>query len=106
MEVEIIANILLADPVIGARTTKDEVLRRLQHVALIHIVANGCTETDEIALCLSPKRASRVPVKDEVLLTMSDVLEVKLRPRLILLSCCHSRVKEGCGWHYSSLFAR
>ena len=39
MEVEMIANILLADPVIGARATKDEVLRRLQHVALIHNVA-------------------------------------------------------------------
>ena len=39
MEVEMIANILWADPVIGARATKDEVLRRLQHVALIHNVA-------------------------------------------------------------------
>ena len=92
MEVEIIANILLADPVTGARATKDEVLRRLQHVALIHIVANGFTETDEIALCPSPKRAPRMPVKDDVLLTISDIVEMKLRPRLI----CHSRVKEGC----------
>ena len=67
---------------------------------------NGCMKTGEIALWPSPKRASRMPAKDDVLLTMSDLLEVKLSPRLILLSCCHSRVKEGCGWHYSSLFTR
>ena len=34
-----IANILLAGPVIGARATKDEVLRRLQHATLIYNVA-------------------------------------------------------------------
>ena len=62
MEVEMIANILLEDPVMGARATKDEVLRRLQHVALIHIAANGCMETGEIALCPNPARASRMPV--------------------------------------------
>lgn len=90
MEVEMIGNILLTDPVMGARATKDEVLRRLQHVALVHIAAHGCMETGEIALCPNPARASRIPEKDDFLLTMSDVLEVKLRARLVVLSCCHS----------------
>ena len=89
-EVEMIGDILLADPVVGARATKDEVLRRLKHVTLIHIAAHGCMATGEIALCPNPTRACRMPEKDDFLLTMSDVLEVKLRARLVVLSCCHS----------------
>lgn len=89
-EVEMIGNILWADPLIGARATKDEVLRSLQHVALVHIAAHGCMQTGEIALCPNPARASRLPEEDDFVLTMSDVLEVKLRARLVVLSCCHS----------------
>ena len=89
-EVEMIGDILLADPLIGARATKDEVLRRLQHVALVHIAAHGCMKTGEIALCPNPTRASGMPEEDDFVLTMSDVLEVKLRARLVVLSCCHS----------------
>ena len=89
-EVEMIGEILRAHPVIGARATKDEVLRRLQDVALVHIAAHGCMKTGEIALCPNPTRASRIPGNDDFLLTMSDVLEVKLRARLVVLSCCHS----------------
>lgn len=89
-EVEIIGDILRVDPVIGARATKDEVLRRLQNVALVHIAAHGSAETGEIALCPNPTRACRIPEKDDFLLTMSDVVEVKLRARLVVLSCCHS----------------
>ena len=90
MEVEMIGGILLVDPVTGERATKDEVLRRLQHVALVHIAAHGCMETGEILLCPDPSCASRIPEKDDYLLTMSDVLEVKLHARLVVLSCCHS----------------
>ena len=90
MEVEMIGDILLADPVTGARATKDEVLRRLQQVALVHIAAHGCLKTGEIALCPNPTRASRTPEYDDFVLTISDVLEVKLRARLVVLSCCHS----------------
>ena len=89
-EEEMIGDILLADPVIGARATKDEVLRSLQHVALVHTAGHGCMETGEIALCPNPRRASRIQEEDEFLLTMSDVLEVKLRAWLVVLTCCHS----------------
>ena len=90
MEVEIIGNILMTDPLVGTRATKDEVLRRLNHVALVHIAAHGCMETGEIALCPNPIRASPIPEGEDFLLTMSDVMNVKLRARLVVLSCCHS----------------
>ncbi|XP_078360397.1 uncharacterized protein LOC144644750 isoform X3 [Oculina patagonica] len=89
-EVEIIGSILMTDPVKGTRATKDEVLRRLNHVALVHIAAHGSMETGEIALCPNPTRSSRIPEKEDFLLTMSDVLNAKLRARLVVLSCCHS----------------
>ena len=47
-------------------------------------------ETGEIALCPNPTRASRIPEKEDFLLTMSDVLNVRLRASLVVLSCCHS----------------
>ena len=90
MEVEMIGDILQMNPVIGTRATKDEVLRRLNGVALVHIAAHGSMETGEIALCPNPTRASRIPEKEDFLLTMSDVLNVKLQARLVVLSCCHS----------------
>ena len=47
-------------------------------------------ETGEIALAPNPSRASQVPKEEDFLLIMSDVLNVKLRAKLVVLSCCHS----------------
>ena len=47
-------------------------------------------ETGEIALSPNPGRASKIPVENDYILTMADVLGVKLRARLVVLSCCHS----------------
>lgn len=89
-EVEKIGEILMTDVLIGRRATKDEVLRRMKDVALIHIAAHGSMETGEIVLCPNPNRACRIPEYEDFLLTMSDVSNVKLRARLVVLSCCHS----------------
>ena len=90
MEVEMIGKILKVTPLIGKEATKVEVLKRLSSVALIHIAAHGRMETGEIALSPDPKRASLIPTEDDYLLTMTDVLNVQLRARLVVLSCCHS----------------
>ena len=90
VEVETIGQILNTAPLIGREATKEEVLKRLSSVALVHIAAHGRMETGEIALCPNPSRESQIPRKEDYLLTMSDVLDVKLRAKLVVLSCCHS----------------
>ena len=90
MEVEMIGKILNVSPLIGVKATKAEVLRRLSSVALVHIAAHGCIETSEIVLTPDPERATRIPKKEDYILTVADVLSVQLRARLVVLSCCHS----------------
>ena len=82
-EVEMIGKMLNSTPLIGTQATKDEVLRRLGSVALVHMAAHGNMETGDIAL------ASNEGVKEDIL-TMRDVLRVQIRARLVVLSCCHS----------------
>ena len=81
-EVETIGRILDCTPLIGRQATKDEVLRRLGSVALVHIAAHGSMKAGEIALAPNSEM--------DFLLTMRDVLGVQMRARLVVLSCCHS----------------
>ena len=89
-EVEMIGRIIHSAPLVGIQATKDEVLKRLSSVALVHVAAHGRMETGEIALAPNPTSASRAPVEKDFILTMRDVLSVQLRARLVVLSCCHS----------------
>ena len=89
-EVEKIAEILHTTPLTGKEATKNEVLKQLSNVALVHIAAHGRMETGEIALSPNPTRASEKPSDEDFLLRMSDVLNIRLRARLVVLSCCHS----------------
>ena len=89
-EVQMIGRILHTTPLIGEHATKDEVLKRLSSVALVHIAAHGRMETGEIALAPNPSPVSRTPVEKDFVLTMKDVLNVQMRARLVVLSCCHS----------------
>ena len=90
MEVEMIGRILNATPLTGKEATKVEVLKRLSSVALVHIAAHGRMETGEIALCPNPRRTSLRLEDEDFILSMRDVLNVKLRAKLVVLSCCHS----------------
>ena len=89
-EVEMIGKLLKTTPLTGRDATKDEVMKRLESVALVHIAAHGSAETGEILLAPNPGWTSRVPAKKYYILTMSDVQAVRLRARLVVLSCCHS----------------
>ena len=89
-EVEMIGKILHTVPLIGKEATKDEVLKRLSSVAVVHIAAHGRMETGEIVLAANTRRASETPVEEDFLLTMGDVMRVQMRARLVVLSCCHS----------------
>ena len=88
-EVKMIGEILNVEPLIGKNATKDQVLRRLNSVSLVHIAAHGSAERGEILL--SPNSgSSKRPREKDYLLTMKDVLNAKLEAKLVVLSCCHS----------------
>ncbi|XP_022789784.1 tetratricopeptide repeat protein 28-like isoform X2 [Stylophora pistillata] len=89
-EVAMIGKILGADPLIGEEAKKDEVLRRLPSVGLVHFAAHGRMETGEIALAPRSVCSSQPFVKEDIILTMKDVLDTHIRARLVVLSCCHS----------------
>ena len=49
--------------------------------------------TEEIAL--SPRPTSKgIPEEEDYLLRVSDISQVKLRAKLVIFSCCHSRRGE------------
>ena len=88
-EAEMIGQILNIKPLIGKDATKDQVLSRLNSVSLVHLAAHGCPETGEIIL--SPNLTDLIrPKEEDFLLTMADVLDLKLRAKLVVLSCCYS----------------
>ena len=88
-EVKMIGEILNVEPLTGKNATKDQVLRRLHAVSLVHIAAHGSAERGEILL--SPNLgSSKRPKEKDYLLTMTDVLNAKLEAKLVVLSCCHS----------------
>ena len=89
-EVEMIGAILNIKALTGKEATKPEVLSRLNSVALVHIAAHGRAETGEIFLSPNPTVAKKKLKEEDFLLTMADVLNAKLRARLVVLSCCHS----------------
>ena len=89
-EVQMIGKIIKVTPLTGKEATKAQVLKQLSSVQLVHIAAHGSMEAGEIALTPDPARTSLMPTKEDYMLTMTDVLSVHLRARLVVLSCCHS----------------
>ena len=90
-EAQMIGQILNTAPLTGKLATKCEVLKQISSVAVVHIAAHGRMETGEIALSPNPEsRKSHTPAEEDYMLTMKDVMSVKLRAKLVVLSCCHS----------------
>ena len=78
-----------AQLLLGEEATKQAVLERIQSVSLIHFAAHGNAERGEIAL--APLRpVHRIPQEEDYLLTMAEISQVRLRAKLVVLSCCHS----------------
>ena len=88
-EAEMIGELLGAEPLLGEQATKQAVLQRIPSVSLIHFAAHGHAERGEIAL--APQHpTNEVPCEKDYLLTMDDISQVRLRAKLVVLSCCHS----------------
>ena len=88
-EAEMIGRLLGAQPLIGRHATKQAVLQRINSVSLIHFAAHGNADRGEIALApLHP--TGTIPQEEDYLLTMSDISQVRLQAKLVVLSCCHT----------------
>ena len=88
-EVEMIGRLLGAQPLFGEDATKQAVLQRIHSVSLIHIATHGDAERGEIALA-PPRPFNGTPQEDDYLLKMAEISQVRLRAKLVVLSCCHS----------------
>lgn len=89
-ETEMIGRLMKVKPLIGKEATKEEVLEQLSAVALVHIAAHGDIQRGEVLLAPSSRRNSQTLAAKDCILTMADVLNVKVRAKLVVLSCCHS----------------
>ena len=91
-EAELIGELLDVQPLLGHQATKLAVLDGMHSASLIHFAAHGDAESGEIALA-AVRPVNKMLHREDFLLTMSDVAQVKMRAKLVVLSCCHS----GCG---------
>ena len=91
-EVKMIGEILNTTPLSGREATKEEVLKRITSVALVHIAAHGNSDHGEIALAPNSTQMniSRAEYMKHPMLKIADVQAVQLRAKLVVLSCCHS----------------
>ena len=88
-EAEMIGRLLGAQPLIGEHATKQAVLQSIHSVSLVHFAAHGNADRGEIALAPCPP-INKIPQEEEYLLTMAEISQVRLRAKLVVLSCCHS----------------
>ena len=88
-EAEMIGKLFGIQPLLGKQATKQAVLQNIHSVSLIHFACHGDPERGEIVLA-PPPLTDRTPQEEDYLLTMKDISKVKLRAKLVVLSCCHS----------------
>ena len=91
-EAEMVGRLVGVPPLVEEKATKQAVLERISSVSLIHFAAHGNAERGEIALSPipTPNSQNATPPKEAYMLTMADVSRVKVRAKLVVLSCCYS----------------
>ncbi|XP_066029022.1 tetratricopeptide repeat protein 28-like [Pocillopora verrucosa] len=91
-EAEMVGRLMRVPPLVKEKATKQAVLERIGSVSLIHFAAHGNAQRGEIALSPIPIPNSQnaIPPQEAYMLTMADVSRVKVRAKLVVLSCCHS----------------
>ena len=89
-EAEMIARLLPESHLlIGEQATKQAVLQRIPSVSLVHFAAHGDAERGEIALTPADSTVE-FPHEADYLLSMTDISQVRLSAKLVVLSCSHS----------------
>ena len=88
-EARMLGRILEAQTLLGNEATKQAVLHSIHSMSLVHLAAHGNPKTEDIYLA-RPLSADGTPQEEDYLLIMADISKVRLRARLVVLSCCHS----------------
>ena len=88
-EARMLGRILGAQTLLGEEATKQAVLHSIHSKSLVHFAAHGNPQTGEIYLA-RPISIDGTPQEEDYLLTMADISKVRLRARLVVLSCCHT----------------
>ncbi|XP_073235704.1 tetratricopeptide repeat protein 28-like [Porites lutea] len=89
-EAEMIARLLPESHLlIGEQATKQAVLQRIPSVSVVHFAAHGDAERGEIALTPADS-TMEFPHEADYLLSMTDISQVRLSAKLVVLSCCHT----------------
>ena len=89
-ELHLIGELLKVPTLTGKSATKEEVLRRMASVSLLHLAIHDCQYREEIALAPSPSTGFVNLEKKDYLLTMHEVLNAKLKAKLVVLSTYYS----------------
>ena len=89
-EAIMVGEMLAVEPLLGKQATKQAVIQAINSVGLIQFAAHGFEGGDEIALAPRVGTSTKIPKEEDYLLTMSDISKVRLRAKLVVLSCCHS----------------
>ncbi len=86
-EAQAIAQLLNTTPLIGAVATKAAVLRQMQNSGVIHLATHGLL--DDFSSSGIPGAIALAPAsQDSGLLTASEILNQRIRSRLVVLSAC------------------
>ena len=93
-EAKMIGELIGTQPLLGKEATKKAVLQSINSVSLIHFACHGDAERGEIVLAPSPLSRDRKPEEEDYLLKMDEISKVRLRAKLVVLSCCHSAKGE------------
>eukprot|EP00112_Aurelia_sp_Birch-Aquarium-sp1_P007301 Seg1795.4 transcript_id=Seg1795.4/GoldUCD/mRNA.D3Y31 product="Tetratricopeptide repeat protein 28" protein_id=Seg1795.4/GoldUCD/D3Y31 len=89
-EAEMIGKLLKVDPLIGKEATKRVVVEQLsEDHKVLHIAAHGAFP-GQIILTPNDTSTGCLPLKDDYMLHMSDVMKMGVRAQLVVLSCCKS----------------
>ncbi|CAH3186506.1 unnamed protein product, partial [Porites lobata] len=89
-EAEMIARLLPESHLLtGEQATRQAVLQRISSVSIVHFAAHGDAERGEIALT-PPDSTIGTPHEADYLLSMTDISQVRLSAKLVVLSCCHT----------------
>ena len=92
-EVEGLSKLFQATPLLERDATKERVLQLLGGATIVHIAAHGEPNKGEIILAPNSSREQpsvSLPKPDSYLLTQSDIANISLQARLVVLCCCYT----------------
>ena len=87
-EVEYLASLFDATPLLGRKARKQVVMELLGKSSIIHIAAHAESQKGEIIL--APNSSHDQPNLESFLLTQEDIQSISVQARLVVLCCCYT----------------